>query len=361
MTQTGPMATVSTELLLPSIHALEQLEPEVALEAYDGGLQILAEAGYVRPPRSGDDPMRVSYQSIIDVLENSRRVSGDPAFGLSGGRGLRRGDLGVFQFVTGTAATLGESMLLAVRYLPLLHDGARITLRESGDLVALEYRDLPGLPRSVAANEYVLSALLVGSQQALGFAAPPNEVRFAHARPAHVEAYVPLFGSELRFDCDHNAIVLPRAAMDLPLATSDPPLQIVMRRHADDLLRRLPHADPFVQRVRTWARANLQHGARLGALADAFHLSESTVQRKLQAACTSHSEIVDEVRRERAPELLADPALNVSEVAFQLGFAHRPAFHRAFVRWFGRSPREYRENRPRTQFDEFFERMREES
>jgi AraC-like DNA-binding protein len=47
----------------------------------------------------------------------------------------------------------------------------------------------------------------------------------------------------------------------------------------------------------------------------------------------------------------------VSEVAFQLGFAHRPAFHRAFLRWFGRSPSDYRENRPRTAFDQAFTRI----
>jgi AraC-like DNA-binding protein len=353
-------ASVSTELLVPSIHALEALGPEVAIEAFDTGIQVLAAAGYDQTAASDPFPTRISYQAVVDVLENSRRVSGDPAFGLSGGTGLRRGDLGVFQFVTASAATLGESLLLAARYLPLLHDGARITLRDEGELVAMEYRDLPGLPRSVSANEYVISAFLAGSQQALGFEAPPAEVRFEHARPAHADAYRPLLGDNVRFGCDHNAIVLPRLAMDLPLATADPPLQLVMRRYADELLRRLPHADPFVQRVRTWAREHLTQGARLSDLADALHMSESTVQRKLQAAGTSCSEIVDDVRRELAPELLADRTLNMGEVAFRLGFAHRPAFHRAFARWYGRSPREYREHRPQTAFDEVLERLRAE-
>lgn len=354
-------ATVSTELLVPSIHALEALGPEVARRAFDTGVQILTDAGYSSTGNGSALPMRVSYQAIIDVLESSRRISGDPAFGLSGGLGQQPGDLGVFHFVTSSAATLGESMLLSARYLPLLHDGARLSLREAGELMVVEYHDLPGLPRSVAANEYVVSAFLVGAQQALGFVAPPVEIRFAHARPAHADAYAPLLGECVRFDCEHNAILLPRAAMDIPLATANTPLQVVMRRHADELLRRLPHADPFVQRVRSWVREHLQEGAHLSTLADSLHMSESTVQRRLQAAGTSRSTIVDDVRRELAPELLADPTLNISEVAFRLGFSHRPAFHRAFTRWYGRSPREYRDNRPRTTFDQFFERMREQS
>jgi AraC-like DNA-binding protein len=225
-------------------------------------------------------------------------------------------------------------------------------------MVAMEYRDLPGLPRSAPANEYVISALLAGSQQSIGLAVPPGEVHFMHSKPDYAEVYAPMLGTNIRFDCDHNAIVVPRLAMDVPFKTADAPLLLVLRRYADELLRRLPHADPFVQRVRTLVRERIREGAPLGAIADALLMSESTVQRKLQAAGTSRTELVDDVRRDLAVELLADPTLNVTEVAFRLGFAHRPAFHRAFLRWFGRSPREHRESRPRTAFDQFFERLR---
>ena len=70
-------------------------------------------------------------------------------------------------------------------------------------------------------------------------------------------------------------------------------------------------------------------------------MSESGVQRRLAAAGTSHTEILEDVRREVATALLTETDLNVSEIAFQLGFAHRPAFHRAFSRWYGCSPTEH--------------------
>ena len=53
--------------------------------------------------------------------------------------------------------------------------------------------------------------------------------------------------------------------------------------------------------------------------------------------------LLQEVRRDHAKTLLQDPELNISEVAYQLGFSHPPALHRAFKRWFGLSPTEYRD------------------
>ena len=82
-------------------------------------------------------------------------------------------------------------------------------------------------------------------------------------------------------------------------------------------------------------------------------MSESGVQRRLAAVDTSHTEILDRVRRDVATALLAETDMNVSQIAYELGFAHRPAFHRAFNRWYGCSPTEHRERNARSPFYRF--------
>jgi AraC-like DNA-binding protein len=71
-------------------------------------------------------------------------------------------------------------------------------------------------------------------------------------------------------------------------------------------------------------------------------VSDSSLRRKLAAEHTTHSELLDALRRELALELLAHPELDIAEVAFRLGFSHPPAFHRAFKRWYGVSPSDHR-------------------
>ena len=348
-------ASCATELLVPSLRALEQLGREFAQRASESGLGILAAHGLAIASFS-DIAERIPHATALALLDNAVRVSGDPAFALHAGRQVKRGDFGAYDLLADSAPTLGSSMQLAARYLPLLHDGAAIELVMQGDVAIWQHRLLPGVTPSAAANEYVVSCFYFGAAQGLGFVAPPLEVRFMHAAPAHRAAYGATFGAAVGFDAACNAMVLPRAALELPLATSDPPLLAVLTRHADELMQRLPHAQPFVQRVRAALREHLhlQQAPGLQALAEALHMSESSVQRHLQAAGTSYSELLDAVRRELSTELLADTDLNVSEIAYRLGFAHRPAFHRAFKRWHGCSPTEHRERSARSAFYRFY-------
>jgi AraC-like DNA-binding protein len=149
---------------------------------------------------------------------------------------------------------------------------------------------------------------------------------------------------------------MPRAALDAPLITADPRLLSVLSRYADDLLKRLPSVHPIVRRVRDWVRKEIARGAPLDALAKALHMSPSSVQRRLAVAGTTHTEILDDVRRDLAIALLGETDLNVSEIAFQLGFAHRPAFHRAFQRWYGCSPTTHRARHTGSAFYQFHQR-----
>ena len=58
---------------------------------------------------------------------------------------------------------------------------------------------------------------------------------------------------------------------------------------------------------------------------------------------TSFRKIVEDHRSRRATELLADPSLSVTEVAYRLGYTEPANFGRACRRWFGSGPRAYRE------------------
>jgi AraC-like DNA-binding protein len=227
---------------------------------------------------------------------------------------------------------------------------------EDGEFVRWEHSLLAGIESTAAANEYVVASFFAGALQMLGLDGYPIEVRLMHSRPPHHARYEEVFGPSVRFDAERNTIVMSRASLDAPLVTADPVMHVVLGQYVDELMKRLPGVHPFVERCREWVKKELPRGAALENMARAFHMSQSGVQRRLATVGTSHTEIVDEVRRGLATTLLGETELNISEIAFRLGFAHRPAFHRAFARWFGCSPTEHREQHASSQFYRFFRR-----
>jgi len=77
-------------------------------------------------------------------------------------------------------------------------------------------------------------------------------------------------------------------------------------------------------------------------IAEHLHMSVRTLARRLAEEDTSHKALLDELRSDLARRYLSDAGLAISEVAFLLGFSEPSAFHRAFKRWTGQTPRQFR-------------------
>jgi AraC-like DNA-binding protein len=343
---------MATEMLTPCLRRLESLGPEIEQLAIESGLAILAADG-LRLARFSDLTVRIPHRTALAMLDNAIAVSRDPGFALHAGAGAQPGDFGVVEMLARTAPTLGASMQVAARYVSLLHDGAQVSIERDGEQALWRHTLRADLAQSPGANEYVVAAFNFMALRMLGLDVPPLEVSFMHAAPPHAQQYELLFKTQVRFGCPSNAIVMPALALDLPLRTADAPMHAVLLRYADDQLARLPTLQPFTKQVRELLRARLSNAAGLNDVAQTLHMSESTVRRRLVAEGTSHSELLDGLRREVALELLAQPELDVAEIGFRLGFAHPPAFHRAFKRWYGMSPSEHRALGTRSVFYRF--------
>ena len=96
----------------------------------------------------------------------------------------------------------------------------------------------------------------------------------------------------------------------------------------------------MLSRVGSLLQERLAEGpARVDAITRALTLSERTLHRRLAAEGTTYRALVERVRRELAEQLVGDPAVGVKEMAARLGFASPRAFHRAYQRWHGTTPR----------------------
>jgi len=118
----------------------------------------------------------------------------------------------------------------------------------------------------------------------------------------------------------------------------------VLDRHAENLLSRFPPRNSIVDQSRSIIGHELRGGdPSLERVAAQLGLSARTLQRKLHEQHTSHNELVDHLRHELAVRYLQEREMAIGEVAYLLGFSEPSSFHRAFKRWTGATPREFRD------------------
>ena len=77
-------------------------------------------------------------------------------------------------------------------------------------------------------------------------------------------------------------------------------------------------------------------------LAADLNVSRRTLQRRLADGNTTYESLLDATRRDLALRYIDDPAKSIIEIAFLLGYSQHSVFTRAFRRWTGRSPTDFR-------------------
>jgi len=109
------------------------------------------------------------------------------------------------------------------------------------------------------------------------------------------------------------------------------------------LLDQLPSPADVVGRVREAIEAELRGGdPRLESIARRLAMSPRTLQRRLRDHGVLFNDVLDAMRFRAAKSYLAKRDVAAREVAYLLGFAEQSSFNRAFKRWSGQTPVDYR-------------------
>jgi AraC-like DNA-binding protein len=163
-----------------------------------------------------------------------------------------------------------------------------------------------------------------------------------HAAPSYADEYRRLFRCQVTFDAGHSALVFRRAHLETPMKSSCDLLARSFSERADGLLSQLAEGDSVTERVRRLMAEHLSSGqVSMGWAGRSLGVSPATLRRCLREENITFSSILEAVRREQAERELRGKR-NIKEIAFTLGFSSLGAFDRAFKRWHGMLPREYR-------------------
>jgi AraC-like DNA-binding protein len=169
-----------------------------------------------------------------------------------------------------------------------------------------------------------------------------ERVSFRHAAPASTAEHARIFEAPVVFGAPEDALVLPCSLLDEPMPVASERTVRHLDRLLDEMLAELPRRAALGEQVRAALAADLRSGPTLEGVAARLGTTPRSLQRRLREEGGSFQELLDELRRELSLRYLGEPDLTLAEVAFSLGFAEQSAFHRAFRRWAGTTPAEWR-------------------
>jgi AraC-like DNA-binding protein len=238
---------------------------------------------------------------------------------------------------------VGQALRALARWVPLLQDDLEASLLDGDEAGGRFVLATPGRPRGAGrfVHELVLARALHLVRQGVADAAI-ERLWFAHARPPNLEAVEAWFGSrELSFGQEDSGLAFTRAQLRRPMPHADtrtveaiaPLLDAELGAHASASL---------ADRVGRLLASSLPAGADIADVAAALHVSARTLQRRLEQEGTRYSDVLDGARLAQARRLLADPAVTLTDAAFRLGFSDLATFSRAFKRWTGKPPGQWR-------------------
>ncbi|MCB9658914.1 MAG: AraC family transcriptional regulator [Polyangiales bacterium] len=334
-----PMVTPYTELLVR--HLVEAGHPRDALLAgTDIALTDVAEPG--RPIR---------FEQHQRVVRNALALTGNPGLGLWFGKQLKLASLGLVGYGAMSSRTLSEAALLIARFHALRVPNLELKIepppvadpRAAPSLRLEETRDYGDI--RVFSIESVLQSVSELSTMLLGHAPATLSFDVAYARPAHWDDAA--FAHPVRFGQDHHRIHIGASALAAPLPNADPGAASAIAALLQAQLDARASSGPLQQRVRRVLAASFRRDERefpdAARVAEQLGCSPRTLRRDLMAQGTSYRELADEVRCRLAIEALRSRELTVAQVGERLGYRDTANFRRAFKRWTGRVPADYRE------------------
>jgi AraC-like DNA-binding protein len=265
----------------------------------------------------------------------------------------RMSDFGAMSLLLAHQPTLRDAIAAVTRYRHLLNDSVTLEIEEAGPLVVVreellvEGRVAPGR-QSI---ELAIGVVFRMFRALLGPGWKPRDVRFTHPAPSDLAVHRRVFGAHVRFGAEFNGIVCAADDLDRPNPAADP----AMAGHARRYVESLPGAreSSIAQEVQRSILVLMPRGrASIDQVAQALGTHPRMLQRRLEDAGESFSNLLNATRRDLVRRHLDNPAYSLTQVAQLLGYAYPSSFTRWFVSEFGKPPAAWRASHKRVKASE---------
>ena len=286
-----------------------------------------------------DDPDgRVPCMSIPALIGQAMRNRRTTNLGIKVAAQTPIGAFQLLDYLIVSCQNVSEGIRQLARYLRLSEAPFSVEIHDADDPVHVAY---VGIQDSFTA-EFEIALAIFHLRREAESRLQPEYACFVHT-PDDLNEADQLLGCPIRTQTPWLGFALSRQSWELPLRRRDAALQSVLLRNADEVTARLPKPGDVVSDLRRILLSRLAQGeSNIESVARSMGTSVRSLQRRLTHRGSSYQDVLESIRREAAGRYLTDRALSISEVGYLLGYSEPAAFHRAFKRWHGSTPHEFR-------------------
>jgi AraC-like DNA-binding protein len=287
---------------------------------------------------------RVTAESFAALWMAVAHELDDEFFGLDTRR-MKVGSFALLCHAVLHCANLDKALKGILRGFGVLLDDIRADLRLENGQAVVSVADRIASPSDRRFAEETLLIMIHGLMCWLaGKRIPLTRAEFAYPRPIQAPEYAVMYSENLHFDVACTRICFDARFLGASVVQNAGTLRQFLRTAPQSVFLKYKNEDSWTTKLRRRLRGSIGEPTwpLLQDVASEFHVTPTTLRRRLIAEGTSFQDIKDQLRRDAAIDHLCNSALNVAQIATLVGFQDPSAFHRAFKQWSGVQPREYR-------------------
>lgn len=304
--------------------------------------ELFHEAG-LDPALLTDPNARYPVERTTRLWELAVAATGDDALGLAVAENVGPTTFHALGYSLAASSSLKEAFERLLRYFRIVTDAADIFFTREGPVYRFTIRIPLSNPKpACAAIDASMAFIIKLCRDLYGPDLNPTEVEFTHPAPRNLERFEEFFRAELDFEAPFNSFCLDNAVVERSLRTGNPELARINDQVVKEYLARLDREN-VSNRVHVLLTDQLPSGeVSQDSIAEQLNLSLRSLQRKLSEEGVTYKEVLDNTRRDLAISYMQESGHSINELTYLLGFADGSSFSRAFKRWTGKTPRQYR-------------------
>lgn len=289
---------------------------------------------------------RISVDKYILVEEKAAQIIEDPCIGLHMGQYIEAGNWSILGYMMMNCNNVMEAFQKLSRYSCIIGNLIKGEIRTEEDKIIVELTEPMDAPKiSEHCYEGFFSSLISLARNLTGENICPLEVSLETLKVEYIDEYKKVFGEKVIFRKGKNYLILDKKEAEMPAHLPNQNLLDCFENYAKEIISEIETPDSYLYRTKKLILSYMDtENLSIKTIANEFNISDRTLQANLKKEGTEFSKLLKETREQLAKKYLLEN-YSIEDITFLLGFSEASVFRKAFKKWVGITPKEYRKNR----------------
>jgi AraC-like DNA-binding protein len=325
---------------VPAINVLLMRESLLAEGVSE--MELLRDTG-ISPKHIKNNDSLLTFEQVRAFTANAARLTSKPGLGLRIGRAESPADWGVLGYAMLSCANIAEVINAVLSFHRTAGSLVDVLFTVEDELAILDLVPVRPLRDALpCVMEEHMSATHSALEMLTGTDMPMVQLNLSFARPDYHRQYGELFNCPILFDQPKNQLVFRSSFLEFSVVRSNKfSAKLARQICAEQLARQSPEPD-IVQQVRYLILLQGSDFPDIEAVSDRLGITSRTLRNRLGRHGTSFQVLLDDTRSQLAISYLQSSLMRLDEIATLLGYSDRSNFRRAFKKWTGKLPRDFR-------------------